>query len=134
MAEAPVQFEVGGRKYVTIPITGFDVLDLDRIVAEKWVAMHSRVMVLGIDPENKTAVGTAMARELTKEFASMSREEYRNLLELSLSSTTLIGGAKEKDTRLSDADVIGNAFAGHLVDIPEVLLAVWTANKLTPFA
>ncbi len=90
--------------------------------------------MLGIDPEDKTAVGTAMARELTKEFASMSREEYRILLELSLSSTTLIGGAKEKDTRLSNADVIGNAFAGHLVDIPEVLLAVWTANKLTPFA
>ena len=134
MAEAPVQFEVGGRKYATIPITGFDVLDLDRIVTEMWSSMHTKVTVQGIDPENKTAVGTAMARELTKEFASMSREEYRNLLELSLSSTTLIGGAKEKDTRLSDADVIGNAFAGHLVDIPEVLLAVWTANKLTPFA
>ena len=134
MAATPVQFEVGGRKYATIPLTGFDVLDLDRIVAEKWVAMHSRVTVLGIDPEDKTAVGTAMARELTKEFASMSREEYRKLLELSLSSTTLIGGAKEKDTRLSDAEVIGKAFVGHLVDIPEVLLAVWTANKLSPFA
>ena len=64
----------------------------------------------------------------------MSRDDYKKLLELSLSSTTLIGGAKEKDTRLSDADVIGNAFAGHLADIPEVLAAVWSANKLTPFA
>ena len=134
MAATPVQFEVGGRKYSTIPLTGFDVLDLDRIVTDTLYAVHSRVRSQGIGTDNKNEFGGAIARELTKEFASMSREDYRKLLELSLSSTTLIGGAKEKDTRLSDADVIGNAFAGHLVDIPEVLAAVWTANKLTPFA
>ena len=130
----PVQFEVGGRKYFTIPLTGFDALDLDRIVADKWSGMHSAVAALGIDKEDKVAIGTAMARELTKALAGMSREEYRNLLELSLGSTTLIGGATEKDVRLANADVIGEAFVGHLVDIPEVLLAVWSANKLSPFA
>ena len=114
----PVQFEVGGRKYSTIPLTGFDALDLDRIVADKWSGMHAAVAALGID----------------KALAAMSREEYRNLLELSLGSTTLIGAATEKDVRLANADVIGEAFVGHLVDIPEVLLAVWSANKLSPFA
>lgn len=130
----PVQFEVGGRKYATIPLTGFDVLDLDRIVSDKWSGMHAAVAALGIDKEDKVAIGTAMARELTKALAGMSREEYRNLLELSLGSTTLIGGATEKDMRLANANVIGEAFVGHLVDIPEVLLAVWSANKLSPFA
>lgn len=130
----PVQFEVGGRKYSTIPLTGFDALDLDRIVSDKWSGMHAAVAALGIDKEDKVAIGTAMARELTKALAAMSREEYRNLLELSLGSTTLIGGATEKDVRLAKADVIGEAFVGHLVDIPEVLLSVWSANKLSPFA
>lgn len=130
----PVQFEVGGRKYSTIQLTGFDALDLDRIVADKWSGMYAAVSALGIDKEDKVAIGTAMARELTKALAGMSREEYRNLLELSLGSTTLIGAATEKDVRLANADVIGEAFVGHLVDIPEVLLAVWSANKLSPFA
>ena len=43
----PVQFEVGGRKYSTIPLTGFDALDLDRIVADKWSGMHAAVAALG---------------------------------------------------------------------------------------
>lgn len=130
----PVQFEVGGRKYSTIALTGFDALDLDRIVADKWSGMHAAVAALGIDKEDKVAIGTAMARELTKALAGMSSEEYRKLIELSLGSTTLIGAATEKDVRLANADVIGEAFVGHLVDIPEVLLAVWSANKLSPFA
>ena len=130
----PVQFEVNGRKYSTIPLTGFDALDLDRIVTDKWSGMHAAVASMGIDKDDKLAIGTAMARELTKALAKMSREEYRNLVELSLGSTTLIGAGTEKDIKLSNADIIGEAFQGHLPDFSEVLLAVWTANKLSPFA
>lgn len=130
----PVQFEIGGRKYSTIPLTGFDVLDLNRIVDDMWSRMVENVRSRGIAADDKTAVMSAMTDALSSELAHMSKEEYRNLVEMTLSSTTLIGGAKEKDTRLSNADIVGDAFAGHLVDLPNVLVEVWSANKLSPFA
>lgn len=130
----PKKFSVGGREFVTIPIQGFDALDLNRVVTSMWTDMHENVSRKGVDPKDKQAVGAAMADELTRCFRNMGREEYRSILEMTLSSTTLVGGANEKDTRLSDADTVGQAFAGHLADLPEVLLAVWAANRLTPFA
>lgn len=133
-------FEVGGRKYSTIPLTGFDVLDLDRVVAAKWAEIHSRVSKSGLstegmsDEESKKAVGLAVANELTKIFAEMPREEYRNLIELTLSTTVAMGGKNEKNVKLSDAETIGTFFAGHVSDLHEVLIAVWEANRLSPFA
>ena len=130
----PVQFEIGGRKYSTIPLTGFDVLDLERKVADMWLRMQKTVKAQDIDGDDKVSVSNAMNEALAKEMASMSRDEYRNFLELSLSSTTLMGGENERDVRLSDADAVGNAFAGHLLDLPNVIVEVWAANKLSPFA
>ena len=130
----PVQFEIGGRKYSTIPLTGFDVLDLNRIVDDMWSRMVDNVRSRGIAADDKAAVMSAMTDALSSELAHMSKEDYRNLIEMTRSSTTLMGGAKEKDTRLSSADIVGDAFAGHLVDLPNVLVEVWSANKLSPFA
>ena len=130
----PVQFEIGGRKYSTIPLTGFDVLDLDRKVADMWVRMANDVKGKDVDREDKLAVTKAMSDALAKELSSMSRDEYRNILEMTFSSTTLIGDKNEKDIRLSDADAVGNAFVGHLLDLPNVIVEVWAANKLSPFA
>ncbi len=118
----PIDFEVNGYKYQTIPIKGMDALELDRKVLGIW----SKLLRSG------SAEGDAVS-QFSAVFSEMSRTEFENLVFMTLSSTTALGKVGEPDVRLT-GDAVANHFADHKADFYNVLIAVWEANKLSPFA
>lgn len=118
----PIDFEVNGYQYQTLPIKGMDALELDRKVLGIWSKLLQR--------ETPAA---DLVSGFSSVFSEMPRKDFEELVLMTLSSTTALGGTGVPNVRLT-GDAIAEHFADHKADFYNVLIAVWEANKLSPFA
>lgn len=125
----PINFEINGMKFQTIPLTGRNVL----ILNQKVLNVVSSFLISASDKKLKSKIAIGLDA-LTSALGSLSEEEYSELIEKTLCTTVAIGKEKKDiDVRLSDLDVIGNVFSEHPMDIYQVLFKIWELNKLGPF-
>lgn len=126
----PTNFEIEGRKYQALPLRGFDVLELDRIV--------SGLTLRSIGVATLANFGAAKDRMVlvagfARGIAEMPVDHYRRLVDLTFQGCVAVGaGPKGADMALA-GDAIGDHFAGHLIDMYQAMYNIWEGNKLSPF-
>ena len=119
------KFTSGGNEYQTTLFTGRKVLGINNRVT----SVMSRIVSSKVTGTNKIAVGL---EALSNAFGTMSEEDFNNLVSDSLCETVYLGKENEAPVKLV-GDAIGNHFAGHPMDLYDVLFNVWRINSFGPF-
>lgn len=122
MAYEPVNIEVNGFSYQVLPATGINALDLDRFVFGLWSSI------------NDFKDGDDFVKKFSTAFYRMEKDEFERLLSLTFRGVSYIGGDGEGNVILSNTNAIAEHFADHRGDMYTVMIEIWKANKLTPFA
>jgi hypothetical protein len=122
----PVTFEVGGRRYQTIPLTGFEALELDRVVSGLAV---QAIGSIGAARSSGGPLGMAMA--LGSVLRGVAKSDYRELLTTSFSQTVALSDTGKDESLAGDG--VAAHFVGRFADMYECLVKVWEANQFTPF-
>lgn len=117
----PKKIEVNGREYQVIPATGMNAINLDRKVFGLWYKL---------DFSNDTAFMNSFGRVVSE----MAPDEYEELLRLTFNGVSYVGKPGEPNASLITIQGVAEHFAEHKADLYFVMIEVWKANKLSPFA
>lgn len=118
----PIDFELNGEKYQSLPHTGFEALNLDR----KVNALFTRVFRAG------AATDGEFYAAITEALSEYSDAEYRWLVETTFNRSTVMTDGKQH-RRLSDMDTIAEQFSGRGSELYAAMLRIWKEEKLSPF-
>lgn len=120
----PQNFELNGESYQALAHTGFTALSLQAKVSALYTALFR---------ENKDLDDVGLFQALTEKLGSIPEDEFKWLLENSLSNVTVTTAGK-KNVTLKDADAIAAHFQGRsFADLYGLLFKVWELEKLGPF-
>ena len=119
----PVNYEVGGNKYVTIPLTGRKAMRLDKLVTPI-------IFQLGRKAAKLTKADLAIL--LCEKMSELSEERFEEIRSLTFDGTMFAGNDKEKSFSL-DSEEFYDHFEGRLIEMYNVFVEAWGAHKLTPF-
>lgn len=119
----PVRYTVGGREYVTIPLTGRDSIRLDQLVTP---------IIFGFGKLTKKASSFDLAFMLCQKLSELPEETFDTIRKLTFKGTMFAGNDKEKSISL-DTEQCFEHFQGRLIDMYEVMEHAWEAHQLTPF-
>jgi hypothetical protein len=119
------KFTVGGNEYQTTLFTGRKVLGLNNRV----MAVLSRIISTKVSSSNKLVIGLDA---LANSFGTMDEEAFNSLVSDTLCETVYLGKENEAPLKLV-GDAVGNHFAGHPMDLYEVVFNVWRINSFGPF-
>lgn len=125
----PVDFEVGGLRYQTIPLTGFQSLELDRTVTGISLQAFGSLGRMRTGGKAGAAIGIAMA--IADVVREMPKEAYRELVVSTFSQTVALSETG-KDVPLA-GEAVANHFTGRFLDMYECMYKVWEANQFSPF-
>lgn len=114
--------ELESRKYQVYPITGRRALMLDR-----------KVLSLVVNALGMSANKSAMTQAILVEFGKMPEDDFDKLVQETLDGVVYVGDEVSKAITLS-GDSIWEHFKGRIDDLYKIILMVWEAYELTPFA
>ena len=117
-------FTAGGNEYQTTLFTGRKVLSLNNRVT----SVMSRIVSTKVSSKNKVVVGLDA---LSNAFGTMDESDFDKLIADTLCETVYLGKENEAPLKLV-GDAVGDHFAGHPMDLYEVVFNVWRINSFGP--
>ena len=118
-------FTAGGNEYQTTLFTGRKVLSLNNRVT----SVMSRIVSTKVSSTNKVVVGLDA---LSNAFGTMDESDFDKLIADTLCETVNLGKENEAPLKLV-GDAVGDHFAGHPMDLYEVVFNVWRIHSFGPF-